>query len=89
MVGRGGDDPTPGKNLCSENLRDASDGTDKQTTTWLQGNGTDFWYMECTRKPMMKWKAQQLLGIRGRRSKAANRDEWRRLTREAKVWKGL
>jgi hypothetical protein len=33
--------------------------------------------------------ASQLLGIRGGRSKAANRDEWRRLMREAKTRKGL
>jgi len=46
-------------------------------------------------RPRTRWvdvvqrDAQQLLGIKGWRSKAANRDEWRCLMREAKARKGL
>ena len=46
-------------------------------------------------RPRTKWAdvvesdALQLVGIRGWRRRAENRDEWRRLMREAKVRKGL
>jgi hypothetical protein len=46
-------------------------------------------------RPRTRWAdvvqrdALQLLGIRRWRSKAANRDEWRRLIREVKARKGL
>ena len=46
-------------------------------------------------RPRTRWvdvvqgDALQLLGSRGWRRRAANRDEWRRLMREAKARKGL
>jgi len=38
---------------------------------------------------MIQRDALQMLGIRGWRRRAANRDEWRRLMREAKARKEL
>ena len=38
---------------------------------------------------VVQWDARQLLGIRGWKSKAANKDELRSLMREAKARKGL
>jgi hypothetical protein len=38
---------------------------------------------------VVQMDALQLLGTRGWRRRAANRDEWRRLMREAKARKGL
>jgi hypothetical protein len=52
-------------------------------TTWPVGRPRTRWVV------LVQRDALQLLGTRGWRRRAANRDEWRRLMRKAKVRKGL
>jgi hypothetical protein len=46
------------------------------------------WYLRTRWPDVVQRDALQLLGIRGWRRRAAKRDEWRRLMREAKARKG-
>ena len=65
-------------------------GRKKNSKKVLNGN---FHTVRQVGRPRTRWAdviqryARQLLGIRGWRNKAANRDEWRLLMREAKVRK--
>jgi len=68
------------------------DGRRKNSKKFLNGN---FYTTRPVGRPRTRWAhvvqrdALQLLGIRGCRRRAANRDEWRHLMRDAKDRKGL
>jgi hypothetical protein len=60
-------------------MKDASDGTDKQKTIWVEEKVLDF----CQRV------AVQILGMRGWRRRTGGREDWRSFLKEVRTQKGL
>jgi hypothetical protein len=60
-----------------------------------KGSKRELPYHKPVGRPRNRWAdviqmdALQLLGIKGWRRRAANRDKWRHFMRETKAWKGL
>jgi len=88
-VGLGGDDPTPEKAYVQKTSEMPRTGPINGRRPGYKENELIFGTWNVRDGQMWFRDARQLLGIRGRRSKAANKDEWRRLMTEAKARKGL